>query len=86
MDTTANVAKSVAWTRRAAEESGAQLVVLPETITTGFVPSVGPAELWDLVDMLPGRLSEPLQQVAQELGIYLAFGTYERGTERGDCL
>ena len=42
MDTTANVAKSVAWTRRARDESGAQLIVLPETITTGFVPGIGP--------------------------------------------
>ena len=45
MDVAANVAKSVAWTRRAAEESGAQLIVLPETITTGFTPNVGPAAL-----------------------------------------
>jgi beta-ureidopropionase len=83
MDTAANVTKAVAWTRRAFEESGARLIVLPETITTGFVPGVSPAELWDIVDTLPGRLSEPLQQVAQELGVYLIFGTYERGTSRG---
>ncbi len=83
MDTTANVAKSVAWTRHAFDESGAQLIVLPETITTGFVPGVSPAALWDLVDALPGRLSEPLQKVSQELGIYLVLGTYERGPERG---
>ncbi len=29
LDTAANVAKGVAWTRRAVAESGAQLVVLP---------------------------------------------------------
>jgi len=83
MDVAANVAKSVAWTRRAFDESGAQLILLPETITTGFVPRMDPAGLWDLVDVLPGRLSEPLQAVAQELGVYLAFGTYERGAKRG---
>lgn len=83
MDTTANVAKSVAWVRRAFDECGAQLIVLPETITTGFVPSVGPGDLWDLVDILPGRLSAPLQSVAQALGVYVAFGTYERGEKRG---
>jgi predicted amidohydrolase len=83
MDIAANVTKAVAWTRRAWDESGAQLIVLPETITTGFVPGIGPAALWDLVDALPGRLSEPLQRVAQELGIYLVLGTYERGPERG---
>ncbi|OIO92882.1 MAG: carbon-nitrogen hydrolase family protein [Anaerolineae bacterium CG2_30_64_16] len=83
MDVAANVAKSVAWTRRAVDESGAQLIVLPETITTGFVPGMGPAGLWDLVDALPGRLSEPLQEVAQASGVYLVFGAYERGGERG---
>lgn len=83
MDTAANVAKSVAWTRRAFDESGAQLIVLPETITTGFAPGIGPRALWDLVDALPGRLSEPLQKVCQELGVYLVVGTYERGPERG---
>jgi beta-ureidopropionase len=85
LDTTANVAKAVAWTRRAVDESGAQLVVLPETLTTGFAPgpAVGAAELWDLADTLPGRQSEPLQAVARDLGIYLVFGAYERGHERG---
>jgi len=83
MDIAANIAKSVAWTRRAVDESGAQLIVLPETITTGFVPRMRPAELWDVVDLLPGKQTEPLQEIAQELGIYLVFGAYERGNERG---
>jgi beta-ureidopropionase len=82
MDIRANLDKAVAWTKRAVDESGAQLVVLPETLTTGFVPNVGKLDLWDLVDAIPGRLTEPLQQVSQELGIYLVFGTYERGAER----
>lgn len=83
MDAVANVAKAVLWTRRAFDESAARLIVLPETITTGFTPNVGPAELWDLVDTLPGRQTEPLQAIAQALGIYLVFGTYERGPMRG---
>jgi beta-ureidopropionase len=57
--------------------------VLPETVTTGFTPNTGPGELWDVMDTLPGRLSEPLQRVAAELGIYLVFPTYERGSMRG---
>lgn len=83
MDFAENLRRSVAWTRRAADESGAQLIVLPETTTTGFTPNVGPEALWDLVDTLPGPRFEPLQQVAQELGVYLAFGAYERGERRG---
>ena len=83
MDVSQNVALAESWTRRAAAETGASLVVLPETVTTGFAPSTGPGKLWDTVDVLPGRLSEPLQRVAQELGIYLVFPTYERGSTRG---
>ena len=83
MDAAANTAKAAAWTRRAVDETGAQLVVLPETITTGFVPDVGSDGLWDTVDALPGRFSEPLQGVAQALGVYVVFPSYERGAERG---
>lgn len=83
MDATANAAKAVAWTRRAVEESAARLICLPETLTTGFVPNVGPHALWDVVDTLPGRLSEPLQAAAQALGVYVVFPSYERGPTRG---
>lgn len=83
MDAPHNIAIAETWTRRAIDETGASLVVLPETLTTGFTPGVGPEELWDLVDTLPGRLSEPMQKTAQELGIYLIFPTYERGKNRG---
>jgi len=83
MDVQRNIVLAESWTRRAAEETGAGLVVLPETVTTGFAPDTGPAGLWDIVDTLPGRLSEPMQRVAQELGIYLVFPTYERGSKRG---
>jgi predicted amidohydrolase len=83
MDVPRNLSLAERWARRAAEESGASLVVLPETVTTGFTPNTGPEGLWDIVDTLPGRLSEPLQRVSQELGIYLVFPTYERGNTRG---
>ena len=83
MDTAANVATASAWIRRAAEQTGAQLIVLPETVTTGFVPTIGPLELWDVVDEIPGRLSEPIQKVAQAVGAYVVLPSYERGAQRG---
>ncbi|OQA45514.1 MAG: (R)-stereoselective amidase [Chloroflexi bacterium ADurb.Bin325] len=83
MDVDANIARAVAWTRRAVAESAGQLIVLPESCTTGFTPNIGPDALWDLVDVLPGRLSEAVQQVAAELRVYVVFPTYERGAARG---
>ncbi|MFZ1268419.1 carbon-nitrogen hydrolase family protein [Candidatus Amarolinea dominans] len=83
MDATANIAKAGAWVQRAADQTGAQLIVLPETVTTGFVPTVGPLELWDAMDEIPGRLSEPIQKAAQAVGAYVVLPSYERGPQRG---
>lgn len=78
-----NVQKVVHWIERAVRETKARLVVVPETVTTGFVPRVPAAELWDVVDILPGALSAPIAKAAKHLGVYVVFPTYERGEERG---
>ncbi len=79
----ANLDRCVEFTRRCVAATGAELVVLPESATTGFTPGCTPEELWDLVSTIPGPITEPLQQVAAELGVHLCIGTYERGPERG---
>ncbi|MEO0249118.1 MAG: carbon-nitrogen hydrolase family protein, partial [candidate division WOR-3 bacterium] len=78
-----NVQKAVAWVERAVQETDARLVVLPETITTGFCPGCPAEELWDRVDTLPGPMTEPVAKTARALSIYIVFPTYERGLERG---
>ncbi len=78
-----NLDKALDWTTRAVSETGAQVVVLPETVTTGFTPDCGPEELWDQIEALPGPLSERAGEKARELGIYLTLPVYERGAERG---
>ncbi|RLC68500.1 MAG: carbon-nitrogen hydrolase family protein [Chloroflexi bacterium] len=78
-----NVQKAIAWVERAVRETSAQLVVLPETVTTGFTPDCSAEELWALVDTLPGPMTEPVAQAARRLGVYIVFPTYERGPERG---
>ncbi|MGB8645834.1 MAG: carbon-nitrogen hydrolase family protein, partial [Anaerolineae bacterium] len=78
-----NVQKATAWIERAVKENAAQLVVLPETVTTGFVPGCLVEELWDRVDTLPGALSVPIAAAARQLGVYVVFPTYERGPQRG---
>jgi len=74
-----NVEKALAWTERAARETGAHLVVLPETVTTGFTPDCPVEELWARVDTLPGPLTEPVAAMARALDLYIVFPTYERG-------
>src|SRR5215210_2342185 len=78
-----NLAKCVDWVERCVESTGAELVVLPESATTGFTPGIGAGELWDLVSTVPGPVVEPVQEVAGRLGVHLVVGTYERGSERG---
>lgn len=74
-----NVAHCIGWLRRCVDESGAELVVLPETCTTGFTPGVSATELWDVVDELPGPATASLDAAARELRIHLVYGAYERG-------
>lgn len=78
-----NVAHGVDVARRCVEQTSADLVVLPETQTTGFTPGCSPEELWDVVSELPGPLVDPYRRLAAELGVLLCVGTYERGAERG---
>ena len=75
----ANLQRCVDFTRRCVEATGAELVVLPESATTGFTPGIPTEELWELVSELPGPVIEPLRDVAAELGVHLVVGTYERG-------
>jgi beta-ureidopropionase len=78
-----NVEKAVHWIERAVRENEAELVVLPETLTTGFVPNLSPEELWDRVDTIPSALTAPIAEVARGLGAWVVFCSYERGTTRG---
>lgn len=78
-----NLDKCVDLVRRCVDATGAELVVLPETATTGFTPDCSTEELWDLVSEVPGPVTEPVQQVARDLGVHVCVGTYERGPQRG---
>ena len=79
----ANLDTCVDHVERCVAATGAELVVLPESATTGYTPGVDPATLWDLVSEVPGPVTGPLQEAAARLGVHLVAGTYERGAERG---
>ena len=79
----ANIEAGLDLAHRCVDATGAALVVAPETVTTGFAPGVGAADLWDLVGPIPGPLTEAAQAFAAELGVLLVWPTYEAGTDRG---
>ncbi|MDF9714622.1 carbon-nitrogen hydrolase family protein [Nocardioides sp. ChNu-153] len=78
-----NTERALDWVERAVEATGAELVVLPETVTTGFGPAMGPDDLWDLLQAAPGAGTAPYTELAQRLGIHLVWGAYEPGEQRG---
>ena len=79
----ANVAKGVTWLEKAVQEYDAQLVVFPETVTTGYDTGLSAEGLWDLVDEAGGSITAPVQEKARELGVHVVWGTYRRAGPRG---
>jgi predicted amidohydrolase len=79
----ANSAHAVEMVRRCVDSTGAELIVLPESTTTGFTTGVDVDTLWDLVSEIPGPVLDPFTAVCAELGVHLVVGTYERGQHRG---
>jgi deaminated glutathione amidase len=79
----ANTAHALDWVERCVDATGAQLVVVPEAVTTGFGPGLPPEELWDLIGPIPGPCTEAAQALAARLRTILVWPTYERGPERG---
>jgi beta-ureidopropionase len=82
-DIQANVEKGVFWLEKAVKEHQAELIVFPETVTTGFVTGLDAYELWDLVDEAPGRISNEIQAAAKAHGVHVVWPSYRRGLARG---
>ena len=78
-----NLEKVETWLEMAVRQHGAELVVFPETVTTGFSPGLPVEGLWDLVDAIPGSITAPIARAARDLGVHVVLPTYERGPERG---
>jgi predicted amidohydrolase len=72
--------RAVALIERCVAETGAELLVLPEAMTTGF-SGLDADALWDAVSDVPGPVSDPIAEVARGLGVHVVFGTYERGED-----
>jgi predicted amidohydrolase len=82
-DVQANIEKGLLWLEKAVREYEAELVIFPETVTTGYETDLDANELWDLVDQAPGRITQAIQVAAKELGVHVVWPSYRRGGERG---
>lgn len=59
-----------------------KLIVLPETITTGFVPGMPTEEFYELVEPLDGASPKAVGRLAKRLGVWVVFPMYEKGREK----
>lgn len=82
-DIQANIEKGIAWLEKAVKENEAELIVFPETVTTGFVTALEKDELWELLDEVPGRITAEVQKAAKAYGVHVVWPTYRRGPQRG---
>lgn len=82
-DVEANVQKGLVWLEKAVREYDAELVVFPETVTTGYDTGLSAEELWDLVDEAGGKITAPIQEKARQLGVHVVWGSYRRAGPRG---
>jgi predicted amidohydrolase len=83
-DIAANIDKGIIWLEKAVREYEAELVVFPETVTTGYETGLNADELWDLVDEAPGRITQAIQEKANDLGVHVVWPSYRRAGARGE--
>ena len=76
-----NIKKCLEWLDKAVNEYQADLVVFPETITTGFDTGLPVDELWEMLDVAPGALTEDIQQAAKKHSAHVVWPTYRRADE-----
>ncbi len=76
-----NIEKAIDWLRVAIKEYNPDLIVFPETVTTGFNPGVSKGELWKMLDKIPGRLTKRICEEAKKYKKYIVWPTYERGSK-----
>jgi len=77
-----NLEKICFWLKTAVKEHGAELVVFPESITTGFAPGMPPEEFYDLLNYVPGPETDQIGALARELKVHVVLPMYEKSKEK----
>ena len=73
-----NIEKCLEWLDKAVNQYQADLVVFPETVTTGFDTGLPVEDLWDMLDVAPGALTDQVQAAAKKHGVHVVWPTYRR--------
>ncbi len=81
-----NIDKCCHWLEKAVKEYEAELVVFPESITTGFTPNMPIEAFYEMLQPIPGGHTEKIQKLAKELGVHVVLPLYERSEEKNVVL
>lgn len=76
-----NIQKGVEWISRCVDEYSADLVVFPETFTTGFTTGLSSKELNNLVDEIPGKTTRDIVKAAKKYNTHVVWTTYEKAPD-----
>ncbi|HOW27377.1 MAG TPA: carbon-nitrogen hydrolase family protein [Elusimicrobiota bacterium] len=78
----ANTEKCCEWICKARREHRPDLVVLPESVTTGFTAGMPLGDFYDLVEPVDGPSVERIRRLARQLKIWICFPMYEKSPRR----
>nr|HPG31596.1 carbon-nitrogen hydrolase family protein [bacterium] len=78
----ANIEKCLEWYNRAVKESKPDLVVFPETITTGFNPAMPVKDFYGLLPENIDDILNPFIKISAKTKSYCAIPTYQRGSKK----
>ena len=81
-DVNYNLEKICFWLKTAVKEHNAELVVFPESITTGFAPGMPPEEFYDLLNYIPGPETDQIGALARELKVHVVLPMYEKSKKK----
>ncbi|MGM0380466.1 MAG: carbon-nitrogen hydrolase family protein [bacterium] len=76
-DIDANIEKAIDWLEKADSKYDADLVVFPESASTGYNTGLSASELNELVDEIPGETTRPIMEAAARLDLHVIWPTYE---------
>lgn len=85
-DIRVNIDKTCEWLEMAARDYEAELIVFPETITTGFTPNISNEAFYEMLQPVPGSHTQAIQTLAKSLGVHVVYPLYERGENYGEIL
>ncbi|HQC36240.1 MAG TPA: carbon-nitrogen hydrolase family protein [Bacillota bacterium] len=81
MDADANMKKAESMIAECVRTCGAELIVLPESFTTGFTTAVPKERLWEAIEPMPGAWTEEAAAWSRKYGTYIIFPSYEKGPD-----